>query len=164
MVEMLHMLAQSWPNFKNLESLHSTVLYSKNKKKSLPFPFFGIFKMSIKAVMRRESFSDSCVNTCRKWPSVPFTQNLKYPTRTVYKVCAFCPNLRHPRASYPQDSDKRLFLIPLLTACSAQNLHVLIFDCVHCVVNTCPLVLRLPSTMRHTHHILTLSRSNKTIL
>ena len=63
MVEMLHMLAQSWPNFKNLESLHSTVLYSKNTKKSLPFPFFGIFKMSIKAVMRRESFSDSCVNT-----------------------------------------------------------------------------------------------------
>ena len=49
MVEMLHMLAQSWPNFKNLESLHSTVLYSKNTKKSLPFPFFGIFKMSIKA-------------------------------------------------------------------------------------------------------------------
>ena len=76
--------------------------------------------------MRRESFSDSCVNTCRKWPSVPFTQNLKYATRTVYKVCAFCPNLRHPRASYPQDSDKRLFLIPLLTACSAQNLHVFI--------------------------------------
>ena len=67
MVEMLHMLAQSWPNFKNLESLHSTVLYSKNTKKSLPFPFFGIFKMSIKAVMRRESFSASCVNTCRKW-------------------------------------------------------------------------------------------------
>ena len=126
MVEMLYMLAQSWPNFKNLESLHSTVLYSKNTKKSLPFSFFGIFKMSIKAVMRRESFSDSCVNTCRKWPSVPFTQNLKYPTRTVYKVCAFCPNLRHPKASYPQDSDKRLFLIPLLTACSAQNLHVFI--------------------------------------
>ena len=98
----------------------------KIQKKSLPFPFFGIFKMSIKAVMRRESFSDSCVNTCRKWPSVPFTQNLKYPTRTVYKGCAFCPNLRHPRASYPQDSDKRLFLIMLLTACSAQNLHVFI--------------------------------------
>ena len=121
-----HMLAQSWPNFKNLESLHSTVLYGKNTKKSLPFPFFGIFKMSIQAIMRRESFSDSCANTCRKWPLIPFTQNLKYPMRTVYKVCAFCPNLRHPRASYPQDSDKRLFLIPLLTACSAQNLHVFI--------------------------------------
>ena len=57
---MLHMLAQRWPNFKNLESLHSTVLYSKNTKKSLPFPFFGIFKMSIKAVMRRESFWFLC--------------------------------------------------------------------------------------------------------
>ena len=124
MVEMLHMLAQSWPNFKNSESLHSTVLYSKNTKKSLPFPFFGIFKMSIKAVMRRESFSDSCVNTCRKWP---FSFSSFYPKSEilVYKACAFYPNLRHPRASYHQDSDKRLFLIPRLTACSAQNLHVL---------------------------------------
>ena len=126
MVEMLLMLAQSWPNFKNLESLHSTVLYRKIQKKAYRFHFLAYLKMSIKAVMRRESFSDSCVNTCRKWPSVPFTQNLKYPTRTVYKVCAFCPNLRHPRASYPQDSDKRLFLKPFLTACWAQNLHVFI--------------------------------------
>ena len=44
MVEMLHMLAQSWPNFKNLESLHSTVLYSKNTKKAYRFYFLAYLK------------------------------------------------------------------------------------------------------------------------
>ena len=86
MVEKLHMLAQSWPNFKNLESLHSTVLYSISTKKGLPFRFFGIFKMSINAVMQRESFSDSCVNTCSKWLSVAFPQKSEIPNTNIVRM------------------------------------------------------------------------------
>ena len=44
MVEMLHMLAQSWPNFKNLESLHQLSYTVKIQKKAYSFHVLGYLK------------------------------------------------------------------------------------------------------------------------